>query len=79
MLTVAPANRHDSQTLLELLDLAEKITTAILVIVPAYSAYDSKKLKKIPSDSGFVLHAATNKRRQKDSIIIRPKGRWIVE
>ena len=79
VLTVAPANRHDSKTLLELLDLAKEIKADALVIIAADSAYDSKRLKKSAADRGFVLHAATNKRRQKNSVIIRPKGRWIVE
>ena len=79
VLTVAPANRHDSKTLLELLDLAKAIKPNMLVIVAADSAYDSSKLKKAAADRGFVLHAATNKRRRNDSTIIRPKGRWIVE
>lgn len=79
VLTIAPANQHDSKTLLELLDLAKVFTRDVLAIVAADSAYDSKKLNRSAAGRGFVLHTATNKRRRKHYEIIKPKGRWIVE
>ena len=76
---IGPANQHDSQTLLEILALVKSIKQSALSIVAADSAYDSNKLRKAASKSGFVLHASTNKRRKKDYCIIKPKGRWQVE
>ncbi|MBM3887126.1 transposase, partial [Candidatus Dependentiae bacterium] len=35
--------------------------------------------RKKSAELGFVLHAATNKRRRKDIPVIKPKGRWRVE
>lgn len=76
---VGPANQHDSQTLLEILTTVKSIKQSKLSIVAADSAYDSKKLRTAASKDGFILHASTNKRRQKDVRLINPKGRWRVE
>jgi putative transposase len=76
---VGPANQHDSKTLLEILLKIKPIKQAEISIVAADSAYDSKKLRKEAANNGFVLHASTNRRRKKDSRVIKPKGRWRVE
>lgn len=76
---VVPANQHDSQTLLEILALVKSIQQSKISIVAADSAYDSKRLRKAASREGFVLHASTNKRRNKNCPVIKPKGRWKVE
>ena len=76
---VGPANQHDSQTLLEILKLVKQIKRSNLSIIAADSAYDSNELRKAASKDGFVLHASTNKRRNKNCRIIKPKGRWQVE
>ena len=75
----ASANQHDSKLFGEILDLAKPIKKAGLLIIAADSAYDSAKLKQEAARRGIVLYAATNKRRNKDCPITRPKGRWIVE
>jgi transposase len=76
---VGPANQHDSQTLLEILSLVKSTQRATLSIVAADSAYDSDKLRKSALKEGFLLHASTNKRRNKDCPVVKPKGRWQVE
>ena len=78
-ISVSPANMHDSKTLKPLLQQARALKPTGLVVIAADSAYDSRKLRQMASKLGFVLHAATNKRRSKTSLIIKPKGRWVVE
>jgi putative transposase len=79
VVSVGPANKHDSQTMMEILRMTKKIKHKGLVIVAVDSAYDSKSLRKEAAKDGFVIHAATNKRRNKNCPIVKPKGRWRVE
>ncbi len=76
---VAAANQHDSKSFNEILGFAKSIKQSGLLIIAADSAYDSIKLKREAARQEIVLYAATNKRRNKDCPITRPKGRWIVE
>jgi transposase len=79
VVSVHPGNQHDSKTLPGVLKLAEKIKRMPLVVVAADSAYDSEELRFDAAQMGFVLHAATNKRRNPNCPIVKPKGRWVVE
>lgn len=79
VVSVHPGNQHDSKTLHEVLKSAEKIKRTPLVVVAADSAYDAEGLRSDAAKMGFVLHAATNIRRNSNRPIIRPKGRWVVE
>lgn len=74
-----PANQHDSKTLLPILKLAKQIKHVPFAVVAADSAYDSRLLRKEAAAIGFVILAATNKRRNKDCPVIKPKGRWQIE
>jgi transposase len=76
---VAPANIHDSQTFQNIIASVRPIKKQKWPIVAADSAYDSTSLRTIAKQSGFVLHAATNRRRNKNATVVRPKGRWRVE
>jgi transposase len=79
VVSLGPANQHDSKTLLPMLNLARQIKHASFSIIAADSAYDSKLLRKKAAAIGFVLFAAKNKRRNKDCPVIKPKGRWQIE
>lgn len=77
--TVGPANRHDSIFFKEALDDLKPFDNSKLKILAADSAYDAAKLRRFAIDSGFVLYAAKNKRRRKNSNKIKPSLRWKVE
>lgn len=77
--SVCAGNIHDSKTFRDIIVLAKPAARDPIMVVAADSAYDSKKLREIARQEGFILHAATNRRRKKDCPIIRPRGRWIVE
>lgn len=76
---IAPANKHDSKTLLDILGSIQKIKRSDLSIIAADSAYDAKHLRSEALKNGFLLHASTNKRRNKKKDVVKPKGRWKVE
>lgn len=77
--SVCPGNQHDSKTFHAILSLAVKIKRAPLVVIAADSAYDSAPLRSLASKKGFILHAATNKRRNSNRPLVKPRGRWVVE
>jgi putative transposase len=77
--TVGPANRHDSIFFKETLDDLMHLETGCFKILAADSAYDSKNLSNLAKENGFVLYAATNKRRRRNCEIRRPSLRWKVE
>ena len=79
VVSVHPGNQHDSKTLHEVLKSAEKIKRVSLVVIAADSAYDSEQLRADAAKMGFVLHAATNRRRNPECPVVKPKGRWVVE
>lgn len=76
---IAPANRHDSKTLLDIIKSIKQIKRSLFSIVAADSAYDAKGLRSESLKDGFILHASTNRRRNQAKEIVRPKGRWKVE
>ncbi len=76
---IAPANQHDSKTLLNPLRQLRDIFKHGYTIIAADSAYHSKELVKMCAKHGFVVHAATNVRRSKGLPIVKPKGRYKVE
>jgi len=78
-LGVWPGNVHDSKTLEEIILQAKEVLREKLTILAADSAYDSKRLRAIAKANGLVLHAATNRRKNKDCPVVKPKGRWIIE
>jgi transposase len=78
-LSVGPANRHDSILFKETLDDLMEMETNEIKILAADSAYDAYRLRRLARDHGFVLYAATNKRRKKDCRKITPSLRWKVE
>ena len=78
-LSVGPANRHDSTFFKETLEELPFMSTDSMKIIVADSAYDAKQLKSLARYHGFVLYAATNKRRNKSIKAITPSLRWKVE
>ena len=74
-----PANQHDSKMLLSLLSDIKPVMKSLIAVVALDSAYDSKELREEAIKSGFILHASTNKRRNKNCRVIKPVGRWKVE
>ena len=78
-LSVGSANRHDSTFFHETLKDLVVMKTDGMKIIAADSAYDAKSLRQTSRDYGFVLYAATNKRRKKDLRRVRPGLRWKVE
>jgi transposase len=79
-INVGASNTHDSQFFEETFkQLRDKIPIDKVGIISADSAFDSRKLKKICKNKGFVLLAATNRRRNKNVEVYKPNCRWIVE
>jgi transposase len=78
-LSAGPANRHDSVFFKETMNNLGLFKTDNMKIIAADSAYDAKKLKEFARDHGFVLYAATNKRRNKNIQSLVPSLRWKVE
>ena len=78
-LAVGAANRHDSVFFEETLDDLVNLETERIKVLAADSAYDAMRLKRLSREKGFVLYAATNKRRRKDCAKIKPGLRWKVE
>ena len=76
---VGAANRHDSVFFKETLNDLMVLETNCFKILAADSAYDAKRLRKLANEKGFVLYAATNKRRKLDCKKINPGLRWKVE
>ena len=76
---VDAANKHDSKMLLKHLPILKKYSADKPLALLADSAFDAKKLRKICAKNNIVLHAATNKRRDKNKKKIHPIGRWRIE
>jgi len=77
--SVGSANRHDSYFFEATIRKLNISKTARMKIMESDSAYDAKRLKIISADEGFVLYAATNRRRNNNIQILKPKLRWKVE
>ena len=78
-ITVGPANKHDSKFFYDTFN-SKFYNNDGLKIMTADSAYDDIKIKNLCKDNNFVLLAATNPRRKKNSSkLFKPKHRWIVE
>lgn len=73
---VTPANRHDSKTLLPVINQMQNKDIKILT---ADSAFDVKKLRQECRKQNIILLASTNKRRKKNAKKYHPRHRWIVE
>ncbi len=58
VVSVGPANTHDSKTLVEILSLLESIKNVPYAIVAVDSVYDAKSLKKWSKRHGFILFAS---------------------
>lgn len=78
-LAVAPGNRHDAETLEDLLPQLKQIQQAPITIIAADAAYQSQKLRNICLQDNFLLHHATKKFKNSTTPRITPNGRWIVE
>jgi transposase len=78
-LSVGAANRHDSFFFKETLDDLMALESKMTKILAADSAYDSVRLRNLAYNKGFVLYAATNKRRKRNMKRIIPSLRWKVE
>lgn len=78
-LAVGAANRHDSVFLKAVLNDLVEMKTDCFKVLAADSAYDAKRLRKFAKKKGFVLHAATNVRRNRSLPKIKPSFRWKVE
>ncbi len=78
-ISVGAANRHDSCFFKETLDDLIELETVKTKIVAADSSYDAKQLRKVAANKGYCLHAATNIRRNRNAVKIKPSFRWKVE
>jgi putative transposase len=73
---VFPANRHDSKTLLPVIN---RMHNKDIKILAADSAFDTKNLRKVCLKNNIILLASTNSRRNKNVKKYHPLHRWIVE
>lgn len=79
LVDVAPANRHDAHTFLQMLLQMKPILKTEITILTGDSAYHSAKLSQEAVQYGIVLHTSQNRRRSKTVSAIRPVGRWVIE
>ena len=76
---VDAANKHDSKMLLKHVPTLKKYIINKPIVMLADSAFDVKNLRENCAKNNIALHAATNKRRDKNKKQTYPKGRWRIE